>query len=96
MRVRVELTFVKTQKGARKTQKEEKENTKNNLFYWKNNENIFFIVLKKSGFWEHGKHKNKNTSPSSNKFFVFFVFSNKNPFLKQEPNKPLVRRLDNI
>ena len=29
----VELTFLETQRTVRKTQKEEKENTKNNLFY---------------------------------------------------------------
>ena len=40
----VELTFMKTQKTAKKTQKRRRENTKNNLFfeYIKNNEISFY------------------------------------------------------
>ena len=39
------FTFVETQKTTKKTQKEERENTKNNLFFeqWKNKENIFLL-----------------------------------------------------
>ena len=41
----MEFIFIETQKTVKKTQKERKENTKNNLFE-KNNENIFLLFLK--------------------------------------------------
>ena len=43
------FTFVETQKTTKKTQKEWKENTKNNLLFeqWKNNKTSFYYFQKK-------------------------------------------------
>ena len=80
----VELTFVEKQKAAKKTQKEGKENTENNLFYeqWTNNENIFSIVFKKSGFWEHRKHKKQKHTPYPKHVFSVFCFQEQKTVLE--------------
>ena len=80
-------TFVEKQKAAKKTQKEGKENTENNLFFeqWKH----FFIVLKKVVFENTENTKNKNTPLTPNMFLVFFVFKNKKQFLKTATKQTL-------
>ena len=52
------------------------------------------MVFKKVFFDNTENAKNKNTPPSPNKFFMFFVFNNIKQFLKTGPNKPLVWFLD--
>ena len=47
-----------------------------------NNENIFLLLSKKWFLRTQKTQKNKNTPPSPNKFFVFFIFKNKKRFLK--------------
>ena len=78
----------KYKKTAKKIQKEERENTKNNLLFeqWKTMK-TFFYYSQKSGFWEHKKQKH---TPFLKQVFLCFLFSRtENSSWKQEPNRPL-------
>ena len=81
----------KHKKQLGKYKKKKRENTKNNLFYeqWKKQWKHLFIVLKKVVFENTENTKNKNTPPSPNKFFVFFVFKNRKQFLKTRTKQAL-------
>ena len=74
---------METQKKLRKHKKKEKKTQKtiyslNIEKQWK----YLFIVLKKVVFENMKNTKYKNTSPSPNRLFVFFVFKNIKQFLK--------------
>ena len=51
----------------------------------------FFYCYKKSGFWEHRKHKKQKHTPFPKQVFLYFLFTRtKNSFWKHKPNRPLV------
>ena len=72
----MELTFVKTQKKYLRKHKKKEEKIRKTIYYLNNKKSIktSFYYSQKNGF---KNTKNKNTPPSSNKLFVFFVFKNK-------------------
>ena len=75
----MELTFVKTQKKYLRKHKKKEEKTGKTI-YCLNNKKLIktsFYYSQKNGFKNTKNTKNKNTPPSSNKLFVFFVFKNK-------------------
>ena len=77
-------------KHLRKYKKKE-EKTQKIIYYLNSGKTMktSFYYYKKMVFENTKNTKNKNTLPSPNNFFVFFVFKNKEQFLKRRTKQTL-------